>query len=331
MDYDDLGYLSKEKPLKVFTFCAVVDKILRLKTYWGEKMIVEQTELEGLKLHSRGKVRDIYDLDDSLLIISTDRISAFDFILPNAIPDKGKVLNQLSLFWFHLTEGIVDNHILTADVKDYPDALKKHADVLEGRSMIVKKAKMIDVECVARGYLAGSGWKDYKKTGFVTGIKLPAGLKESSKLPEPIFSPATKAMSGHDINISLSEVERIVGKDTASKLKDLTLTLYQFAADYAEKRGIIIADTKFELGYHDDKLIIADEMLTPDSSRFWPGDTYQPGKSQPSFDKQFVRDYLESIHWSKEPPVPELPEDIIQETRQKYLEIFRILTGETLH
>ncbi len=294
-------------------------------------MIVEKTELDDLEFHSRGKVRDIYDLGDSLLIISTDRISAFDFILPSAIPDKGKVLNQLSLFWFRLTEGIVDNHVITADINDYPDILKKHADVLEGRSMIVKKAKMIDVECVARGYLAGSGWKDYKKTGLVTGIKLPEGLKESSKLPEPIFSPATKATSGHDINIPLSEVDKITGKDMASHLKDLTLKLYQFAADYAEKRGIIIADTKFEFGFHDDKLLIADEMLTPDSSRFWPGDCYEPGKSQVSFDKQFVRDFLERIHWSKEPPVPELPQDIIQGTRKRYLEIFEILTGQELH
>ncbi len=294
-------------------------------------MIVEKTELQGLKLHSRGKVRDIYDLGDSLLIISTDRISAFDFILPNAIPDKGKVLNQLSLFWFNLTAGIVENHVLSADIKDYPDMLKKYADVLEGRSMIVKKVEMIDVECVARGYLAGSGWKEYQKTGYVTGIKLPEGLQESSKLPEAIFSPATKAASGHDINIPLSEVEKITGKDTAAKLKDLTLTLYQFASEYAEKRGIIIADTKFELGYQDDKLIVADEMLTPDSSRFWPGDSYEPGRSQPSFDKQFVRDYLESLHWSKEPPVPELPDNIIQETRQKYLDIFRILTGRELN
>lgn len=293
-------------------------------------MIVEKTELKGLKLHSRGKVRDIYDLGDSLLIISTDRISAFDFILPNAIPDKGKVLNQLSLFWFNLTAGIVENHILSADMKDYPDMLKQYADVLEGRSMIVKKARMIDVECVARGYLAGSGWKEYQKTGYVTGIKLPEGLQESSKLPEPIFSPATKATTGHDINIPLSEVEKIAGKGAAAKLKDLTLALYQFASEYAEKRGIIIADTKFELGYQDDKLIVADEMLTPDSSRFWPGDSYEPGKSQPSFDKQFVRDYLESLHWSKEPPVPELPENIIQETRKKYLDIFRILTGREL-
>jgi phosphoribosylaminoimidazole-succinocarboxamide synthase len=293
-------------------------------------MIVEKTDLEGLKLLSRGKVRDIYDLGDSLLIISSDRISAFDFILPNAIPDKGKVLNQLSLFWFRLTEEIVENHVLSADVQDYPDQLKKHADILEGRSMIVKKARMFDVECVARGYLAGSGWKDYQETGYVTGIKLPAGLKESSRLPEPIFSPATKATSGHDINIPLSEVEKKVGKDTASHLKELTLKLYQFASDYVEKRGIIIADTKFEFGFHDGKLIIADEMLTPDSSRFWPGQSYEPGKSQPSYDKQFVRDYLESIHWSKEPPIPELPKDIILETRKKYLEIFKILTGEEL-
>lgn len=294
-------------------------------------MTVEKTEFEKFKLHSRGKVRDIYDLGDSLLIVSTDRISAFDFILPNAIPDKGKVLNQLSLFWFHMTEEIVDNHVITADVADYPEDLKKYANVLEGRSMIVKKAEMIDIECVARGYLAGSGWKDYKKTGFVTGIALPAGLKESSKLPEPIFSPATKATSGHDINIPITEVEKKVGKDTASKLRDITLRLYRFAADYAGKRGIIIADTKFEFGYHDGKLLIADEMLTPDSSRFWPGDSYEPGKSQPSFDKQFVRDYLESIKWSKEPPIPELPKNIIQETRKKYMEIYKILTGEELH
>lgn len=293
-------------------------------------MIVEKTDFDGLKLHSRGKVRDIYDLGESLLIVSTDRISAFDFVLPSVIPDKGKVLNQLSLFWFRMTEGIVENHVITAEVHDYPESLKKYKDLLEGRSMIVKKAEMMDVECIARGYLAGSGWKEYKESSSISGIELPKGLKESSKLAESIFSPATKATSGHDINIPFSEVEKKVGKDTASKLRELTLKLYHFASDYSERRGIIIADTKFEFGYDGGKLVIADEMLTPDSSRFWPADSYELRKSQPSFDKQFVRDYLENIQWSKEPPIPELPENIVQETRRKYLEIYKILTGEEL-
>jgi len=293
-------------------------------------MIVEKTELPGLKLRSRGKVRDVYDLGDSLLIIATDRLSAFDYVLPDPIPDKGKVLNQLSEFWFRMTEGIVGNHIITTDVNEYPAEVKKHSLILEGRSMIVRKAEMIEIECVARGYLSGSAWKEYRKTGTLASEKLPEGLKESSRLPDPIFSPSTKATSGHDENITFSEAERKVGRETAEALRSLTIRLYTFASNYAEKKGIIIADTKFEFGFFEGKIIVCDEMFTPDSSRFWPAKAYKPGRAQPSYDKQFARDHLESIGWDKNPPVPHLPPHVIEGTRQKYLEIFRILTGKDL-
>ncbi len=291
---------------------------------------VFQTELEGVDLVSRGKVRDIYDLGEHLLIVATDRLSAFDYILPNPIPDKGKVLNQIAEFWFLRSERICLHHVIETDVDHFPEVLKPYADQLRGRSTLAQKLEMLPVECVARGYLAGSGWKEYQDNQTVCGIKLPAGLKESDKLPEPIFTPATKAEEGHDENIPFEEVERMIGKDRAAEVRDMTLKLYQAGSEYAATRGIIIADTKFEFGYDGDQLIIADEMLTPDSSRFWPADKYEPGKGQPSFDKQFVRDYLLSIGWDKKPPVPELPDEIVEGARDRYLEIFRILTGRDI-
>ena len=291
---------------------------------------IYQTELEGVPLVSRGKVRDIYDLGEHLLIVATDRLSAFDYILPNPIPDKGKVLNQIAEFWFLRSERICLHHVIETDVEHFPEVLKPYADQLRGRSTLAQKLDMLPVECVARGYLAGSGWKEYQESRTVCGIALPDGLKESDKLPEPIFTPATKAEEGHDINIPFEEVERMIGKDRAAEVRDMTLNLYQAGSEYAATRGIIIADTKFEFGYDGDQLIIADEMLTPDSSRFWPADKYEPGKGQPSFDKQFVRDYLLSIGWDKQPPVPELPEEIVQGARERYLEIFRILTGRDI-
>jgi phosphoribosylaminoimidazole-succinocarboxamide synthase len=291
---------------------------------------VFRTEIPGIALRSRGKVRDVYDLGDALLIVATDRLSAFDYVLPNPIPDKGRVLNQISLFWFARTRDVVANHVLTSDVADYPEALRAHATVLAGRSMLVRKLDMVPVECVARGYLAGSGWKEYQANGTVCGIPLPPGLRESDRLPEPIFTPATKAESGHDENISFSEVEGLVGRELATELRDKTLHLYSTAGEFARSRGIIIADTKFEFGRVDGRLVVADEMLTPDSSRFWPAATYAPGRSQPSLDKQFVRDYLESIGWNKQPPIPELPGEIVDGARARYLEIYRILTGSDL-
>lgn len=291
---------------------------------------VYQTELEGVDLVSRGKVRDIYDLGEHLLIVATDRLSAFDYILPNPIPDKGKVLNQIAEFWFLRSERICLHHVIETDVDHFPEKLKPYADQLRGRSTLAQKLDMLPVECVARGYLSGSGWKEYQADGTVCGIKLPPGLRESDKLPEPIFTPATKAEEGHDENIPFEEVQRMIGKDRAAEVRDMTLNLYQAGSEYAAGRGIIIADTKFEFGYDGDQLIIADEMLTPDSSRFWPADKYEPGKGQPSFDKQFVRDYLLSIGWDKQPPVPELPDEIIQGARDRYLEIFRILTGRDI-
>jgi len=291
---------------------------------------VYQTELEGVDLVSRGKVRDIYDLGEHLLIVATDRLSAFDYILPNPIPDKGKVLNQIAEFWFLRSERICLHHVIETDVEHFPEVLKPYADQLRGRSTLAQKLEMLPVECVARGYLAGSGWKEYQQNGTVCGIELPAGLKESDQLPEPIFTPATKAEEGHDENIPFEEVERMIGKDRAAEIRDMTLRLYQAGSEYAASRGILIADTKFEFGYDGDQLIIADEMLTPDSSRFWPADRYEPGKGQASFDKQFVRDYLESIGWDKQPPVPELPEEIVEGARERYLEIFRILTGRDI-
>jgi len=281
-------------------------------------------------LKARGKVRDIYDLGDRLLLVATDRLSAFDYVLPNPIPDKGKVLNQISSFWFERFASLVPNHTITTDVSKFPAPLDSHADQLRGRSALVRKLEMLPVECVARGYLAGSGWKEYRQHGTVCGIELPAGLEESSKLPEPIFTPATKAETGHDENIPFSEVERLIGPELAAEARDKTLELYLAGSDYAAGRGIIIADTKFEFGLDGDRLVLADEALTPDSSRFWPADRYAPGRGQPSFDKQFVRDHLERIGWNKQPPVPELPEEIVQGTRDRYLEIFEILTGSSL-
>jgi len=293
---------------------------------------VHQTELPGVNLRGRGKVRDIYDLEDALLIVATDRLSAFDYVLPDPIPDKGKVLNQISMFWFHRFADRVPNHVISIDVGEFPEPLRKHGDQLAGRSTLARKLDMLPVECVARGYLAGSGWKEYQRQGTVCGIKLPPGLDESSRLPEPIFTPATKAPDGeHDMNIPFEEAARIVGEDRAAEIRDRTLELYDAAAEYARGRGIIIADTKFEFGVDGNgTLVLADEVLTPDSSRFWPADRYEPGKGQPSFDKQYVRDYLESIGWNKQPPVPALPGEIIEGTRERYREIFRILTGADL-
>ncbi len=290
---------------------------------------VIQTSIQEYPLKARGKVRDIYDLGDSLLFIASDRISAFDFVLPNPIPDKGKVLTQISMFWFQHLRNVVENHVITANIQKYPAALRKYPE-LAGRSMIVKKAEMFPVECVARGYLSGSGWKEYQETGAVCGIALPSGLTESDALPEPIFTPATKAQTGHDINISFEETAGMTGESTARALKELTLKLYSQAAAYAKTHDIIIADTKFEFGVFEGNIILCDEALTPDSSRFWPNDDYAAGRPQKSLDKQYVRDYLEKIRWNKLPPPPELPDDVILETSRKYREIYTRLTGNDL-
>jgi len=292
--------------------------------------IILQTDFPGLKLHARGKVRDIYDLGEHLLFVATDRISAFDFVLASGIPDKGKVLTQLSLFWFGLLKDIVRNHVVTADVAQYPVILKPHSEALRGRSMIVQKAAMVPIECVARGYLSGSGWKDYQHSGTVCGISLPKGLRESDRLPEPLFTPAIKAESGHDENISFAETVSRIGQDMAEKLRDLTLHLYRRASEYALERGIIIADTKFEFGVIGGNIILGDEVFTPDSSRFWPASSYAPGKAQLSFDKQYVRDYLESIHWNKQPPAPSLPDEVQRKTSEKYKQAYRQLAGREL-
>lgn len=281
-------------------------------------------------MFARGKVRDLYAIDEKLLFVATDRISAFDYVLGTGIPEKGRVLTQLSLFWFDFLKNVVQNHLITANVDDYPQPLRKYADQLRGRSMLVKKANMIDIECVARGYLSGSGWKEYQKTGAVCGIKLPAGLKESDKLPQPIFTPATKAVTGHDENISFEEMVKHTGRELAEQLRDLTLKIYSTAADYAAGRGIIIADTKFEFGRTEQGIVLADEVLTPDSSRFWPADKYQPGRAQESYDKQFVRDYLEAIKWNKQPPAPSLPDDVARKTSEKYIQAYRTLAGREL-
>ncbi len=294
------------------------------------KPIILQTDLPGVPLLARGKVRDIYDLGDQLLIVATDRISAFDVIMPNGIPDKGRVLTAMSLFWFDLTKDIVENHLITADVRQYPASLQPYADQLAGRSMLVRRAQVVPIECVVRGYLAGSGWAEYKEKGTVCKIELPAGLRESDKLPHPLFTPATKAESGHDINISPAEAARIVGEDTYRELESVSLAVYRRAADYARDRGIIIADTKFEIGRFDGRLIVVDEVLTPDSSRFWPVDDYQPGRSQKSFDKQPVRDYLDAIGWDRQPPAPVLPAEVVEGTQRRYLEALRLLTGKGL-
>ena len=293
--------------------------------------VVLDTNLRALPRYASGKVRDLYRLDsDRLLFVATDRISAFDYVLASGIPLKGTVLTQISLFWFEWLRDICPNHLITAEVNQYPESLRDHAELLRGRSMLVRMADMVPVECVARGYLVGSGWKEYLQAGSVCGIKLPPGLKESERLPEPIFTPATKAASGHDENISFARMADLVGAELSTRLRELTLRLYSSAADYARERGIIIADTKFEFGRTPTGLILADEVLTPDSSRFWPAEHYTPGQAQESFDKQYVRDYLEAIHWNKQPPAPELPEEVQRQTSRKYLEAYRRLTGREL-
>jgi phosphoribosylaminoimidazole-succinocarboxamide synthase len=289
------------------------------------------TNLGTIPLIGRGKVRDLYAVDGALLLVATDRISAFDHVLATGIAGKGKILTQISLFWFDLLKGIVPNHIISANVSEYPAALQPFADQLEGRSMLVKRATMFPVECVARGYLAGSGWKEYQATSAVCGIRLPAGLLDGSRLPEPLFTPATKSQDGaHDENISFAATESLLGAADAAELRRLTLAIYSRASEHAESRGLILADTKFEFGRTGDGIILADEVLTPDSSRFWEGSAWKPGGPQPSFDKQFVRDYLESIHWNKQAPAPALPDDVVERTQAKYLEAFRRLTGHEL-
>jgi phosphoribosylaminoimidazole-succinocarboxamide synthase len=319
-----------------------------------------ETSFFDLKVHGRGKVRDMYQVGDDLLIVATDRISAFDYVLGSGIPDKGKVLTQLSAFWFERMGDLVPHHVIATDVAKMPAALQPYKDVLKGRSMLCRRTRPIAIECVARGYLSGSGWKEYQQTGSVCGVTLPSGLRESDRLPQPIFTPATKAESGHDVNISEDEAARIVGRDLITRLKQLTLEIYRRGCEHAESKGIIIADTKFEFGLArrsadlsaearsakvegapagrpahlstlgDDEIVLIDEVLTPDSSRFWPQDHYKPGQGQPSFDKQYVRDYLEEIRWNKRPPVPSLPEHVVQKTREKYVEAFRRLSGREL-
>jgi phosphoribosylaminoimidazole-succinocarboxamide synthase len=314
--------------LEYATFFAC--KILSMSPSILESVLL-RTEFQDLRLHASGKVRDVYRLDsDRLLFVATDRISAFDYILATGIPNKGKVLNQISLFWFDFLKDIVPNHLITADVRQYPAEIQKYGDQLRGRSMVVMSADMVPVECVVRGYISGSAWKEYKATGKVCGIELAKGLRESDQLPEPIFTPSTKATTGHDENIPFSEMVRLVGAEVAEELRDLTLKVYRKAADYARTRGIIIADTKFEFGRTARGMTLADEVLTPDSSRFWPADKYQPGRAQDSYDKQYVRDYLEEIHWNKQPPAPALPAEVARKTSDKYLEAYQQLTGRTL-
>src|SRR5499427_1150747 len=293
--------------------------------------VLLQTDFPDLELYASGKVRDVYQLDgERLLFVATDRISAFDYVLATGIPHKGRVLTQISLFWFDFLKGAVPNHMVTADVERYPESIRSHADELRGRSMLVMRAEMFPVECVVRGYLSGSGWKEYKASGKVCGIQLPGGLKESDQLPEPIFTPATKATTGHDINISFEEMCKLVDPEDSRQLREISLRLYKTAADYAREKGIIIADTKFEFGRTAAGITLADEVLTPDSSRFWPARTYQPGKAQDSFDKQYVRDYLEEIRWNKQPPAPALPPDVARRTSEKYIEAYHLLTGREL-
>jgi phosphoribosylaminoimidazole-succinocarboxamide synthase len=295
----------------------------------SEKIILN-TELPGIEEHARGKVRDVYRVDGQLLIVATDRISAFDYILPTGIPDKGQVLTQLSIFWFDFLRAVTPTHFLSADVDEYPAVLRPFRDQLEGRSMLVKRARMVEIECVARGYLAGSGWKEYRAQGTVCGMPLPPGLRESDRLPAPIFTPSTKAQSGHDENISFDTMCSMVGGELGARLRDLTLEIYSRAAAYAETKGVIIADTKFEFGYVDGELVLGDEVLTPDSSRFWPAESYSPGGAQFSYDKQYVRDYLESIHWDKKPPAPPLPDEVARKTSEKYRQAYQVLTGKEL-
>ena len=287
-------------------------------------------ELPGIEKFKSGKVREVYDLGDQYLFIASDRISAFDCVMPNGIPDKGRVLNMISKFWFDRTGDIVQNHMISTDVADFPPELQEHAELLEGRSMLVKKAELLPVECIVRGYLIGSGWKEYQQSGTIGSMPLRSGYEMAGKLDEAIFTPSTKADEGHDENISIDQMKEIVGEELGNQLIDISLNLYKTAADYALTKGIIIADTKFEFGMVDGELILIDEVLTPDSSRFWPADTYQPGSSPFSFDKQFVRDYLETLDWDKTSPAPELPEAIVMKSREKYLEAYRLLTGEEL-
>ena len=292
--------------------------------------VILNTELPGIERHAQGKVRDVYRVDGQLLIVATDRISAFDYILPTGIPDKGKVLTQLSIFWFDFLRDVTPTHFLTANVDEYPAALRQFRSQLEGRSMLVKRAQMVEIECVARGYLAGSGWKEYKAQGTVCGIPLPAGLRESDRLPAPIFTPSTKAQTGHDENISYEAMCSLVGAELGARLRDITLRTYSRAAAYAETRGVTIADTKFEFGFVDGELVLGDEVLTPDSSRFWPAESYRPGGPQFSYDKQYVRDYLESIQWNKKPPAPPLPDEVAHKTSEKYRQAYQVLTGKQL-
>lgn len=290
--------------------------------------VLRESDLPGMKLLKRGKVRDVYELDDKLLIVASDRISAYDVVMDDPIPDKGKILTQMSLFWFEKVSHIISNHVITSDPQQFPSPAHRFANRLQGRAMLVHKAEPLPVECIVRGYLSGSGWKEYMDKGSVCGIQLPEGLRESEQLPEPIFTPSTKAEKGiHDENISFERACEIIGKDLAKKVRDASLAIYHYGRDYAAKKGIIIADTKFEFGLHNGDLILIDEILTPDSSRFWPADDYQPGRPQKSFDKQFLRDYLTEIGWEKQPPPPRLPEHIIKKTREKYLEALRRITG----
>ncbi len=290
---------------------------------------VLETKFENLNLVQRGKVRDIYDLGETYLMVASDRISAFDSIMPEPVPDKGKILNQISLFWFDVMESIVPNHVISGKVDDFPEVCRPYSETLQGRSMLVKKTKPLPIECVVRGYISGSGWKSYQKTQQICGIGLPEGLTESDRLPEPIFTPSTKEEEGHDINIDFEQACQIIGVELAEKVRDLSLAIYQKGTQLALEKGIIIADTKFEFGMLDDQIILIDEVLTPDSSRFWPMDTYSPGGAQKSFDKQYLRDYLISVNWDKNPPAPHLPEDVVANTRRKYLEALRLLTGHT--
>ncbi len=291
---------------------------------------VRETNIETLNLIKRGKVRDIYDLGDCLLMVATDRISAFDVVMPNPVPEKGKILTQISLFWFEIMKPFLPNHVISANVDDYPEICRPYSDILRSRSMLVKKAEPLPIECIVRGYISGSGWNDYQMSGNVCGIKLPEGLKESDKLPEPVFTPSTKAESGlHDVNIDFEKTVEKIGKPLAEKVRTLSLEIYNKGADLAYNKGIIIADTKFEFGLLDNDLILIDEILTPDSSRFWPRSSYKPGGAQKSFDKQYLRDYLLSINWNKKPPAPSLPQNVINNTRNKYLEAFQQLTAAT--
>ncbi|OGW26724.1 MAG: phosphoribosylaminoimidazolesuccinocarboxamide synthase [Nitrospirae bacterium GWC2_42_7] len=289
--------------------------------------IILKTEMPDIKFLRKGKVRDLYELGDSLLMVASDRISAFDVVLPNGIPGKGRLLTQISLYWFRQMEGIIKNHLIATEVNDYPEPCRKYRDQLEGRSMLVRKAEQLPVECIVRGYLSGSGWKEYQRSGTVCGIKLPAGLKESSRLETPIFTPSTKAEEGHDINITFEEMVKITGKEMAEKLRDASLNIYKKACDMAEKRGIIIADTKFEFGLYNGELILIDEILTPDSSRFWSKKVYEPGRGQDSYDKQIVRDYLLTLDWDQTYPGPTLPDHIVDKALERYKEIYQIIVG----